>query len=112
MVIYTFHDVDEGSTVVSMLQEVVRKMCDESSVQAAKDRSLLPHDAIVSYVDLGDGTIQYYFNDEVMGMLEQAKLTITSVRVADYMPTDALKLIATSHYRPRPEVTSSAPAAA
>jgi delta-aminolevulinic acid dehydratase/porphobilinogen synthase len=60
----------------------------------------VPHDAQLGYVDLGDGTIQYYFNDEAMEILRHMGVTVASAKAAEAAPSDMASLIHANHYRP------------
>jgi acetolactate synthase small subunit len=100
MPFYTFHDTDEGSTVVSQVQSTIHNVCDVSAIEAARNRTLVPHDVLLGYVDLGDGTIQYYFNDEAMQILNHTAITVASAQVVDSTPSDMVNLVSAHHYRP------------
>lgn len=100
MLFYTFRDTDEGSTVVSQVQSTIHNVCDLSAVEAAQNRTLVPHDAQLGYVDLGDGTVQYYFNDEAMEILRNSGVTVASARVLESAPSDMVNLVMARHYRP------------
>ena len=99
MPFYTFHDIDESSEVISQLQTTIRGVCDASALDAARDRSLVPEDAILAYVDLGDGTIQYYYNEEAKLIMSHTGKVIASAMPVDSMPADAVALIRARHYR-------------
>lgn len=99
MSFYTFHDIDESSDTVSGFQSTIRSVCDVSAVEAARNRALTPQDAIVAYVDLGDGTVQYYYNEEAKLILDHTGKTIASAVPAGAMPSDAVTLINARHFR-------------
>ena len=99
MSFYTFHDIDESSEAISQLQSTIRGVCDASAIDAARDRSLMPEDAILAYDDLGDGTIQYYYNEEAKLIMSHTGKVIASATPIDSMPTDATPLIRAHHYR-------------
>lgn len=100
MPFYTFLDTDEGSTVVSQVQSTIHNVCDTSAVEAARNRSLISHDAQLGYVDLGDGTVQYYFNDESMEILKHVGISVASAKPVDSVPSDMVNLVMAHHYRP------------
>ena len=105
MPFYTFHDIDESSEAISQLQSTVRGVCDASALEAARNRSLVPEDAVIAYADLGDGTVQYYYNEEAKQILAHTGKAVASATAVESLPPDAVMLIHALHYRPGPSAT-------
>src|SRR5258708_36789476 len=94
----TFLENDEVG-LLSRIRDAVAKICEDSGLAAAGNKQLQAYDVHIYYVDLGDGNVMYYLDEEASRIAAEAGMAIASAQESIDLPEDAGNILSTRRYR-------------